>query len=72
MERWREQERQKRARERGRVGEERQKDFTVCLTGRPEGHTHTHTHTHTYAHNHSHTESVLSVCALSAWLCGGG
>ena len=59
---------EKRAREEGGgVREERQKDFTVCLTGRPEGHTRTHTHTHTHTHTIAHTQS-----ALSAWRCGGG
>lgn len=41
-----------------RVTEERQEDFTVFLTGRPEGHT--------------YTESALCVCVLSEWLYGGG
>lgn len=39
MERMWEQERLKRE----MVEEESQADFTVCLTGRPEGHTHAHT-----------------------------
>lgn len=41
MKSWREGERQTRVTERGRVREARQKDFTVFLTGRPEGHTQT-------------------------------
>lgn len=57
MERWIEEERQKRTRERGKVREERQKDFTVCLTGRPEG--------------HAHTVSAVCLCAdcLALWRC---
>jgi len=68
-EQWKDGESEKGRKERGngrRVGKERQKDFTVCLTGRPEGPTCTHTHSLT----HSHTEYALCVGALSAWLVG--
>ena len=47
--------------ERGGVREERQKDFTVCLTGRPEGHTHTHTHTRSLTHSQRSVHGVVGV-----------